>query len=311
MGGPHSRDCARKNELIWRQKRRNRQSESERVKERKRKQQAFEDVKQASSGQDLLESLDVLVEEEWLGGYDEINGNIYRAFALGSFPWPTCHFSIGALRSNAKFFGALTIWLTQIVGPAVMLTMQLRNFSDWKFSFSPWQTNFGDRLLGFLLINAFNLNAFFEASREAGMFDKVTTLVNYFGGDKFYGNTRLLLLIGEVTNCYVFIISCLCTTLVLGAAESTKDILFDALGILFLYNLDDIGSAQLGFVSADDWPGHRLAWLYQQISTEDGCPEPGVDRHIYTVTRSIILVFALSLPCLYVVTDFLGVSSEA
>merc|ERR1712194_425093 len=59
---------------------------------------------------------------------------------------------------------------------------------------------------------------------------------------------------------------------VVGASESPKDVMFDALGLLFLYNLDDIGG-EFGFVDEDDWPGVRLGWIYQEMVLHDWKPE--------------------------------------
>jgi hypothetical protein len=216
-------------------------------------------------------------------------------------------YSMPCLRANAKFFGAVIIWLTQVIGPMVMLVTNLQKSSEWRFSLSPWETHFGDRLLGFMLVCTFNLNAFFEATREAASWEKISSLFTFVGCGKKRNTSYVMLYIGAATNCYVFITSCCCTTLLLGNAEGTKDILFDALGILFLYNLDDISSGQLGFVGQDDWPGHRLAWMYGQIESEnDECPAPGAGRHLYKFTRVIILMLGIILPAAYVVTDFGG-----
>merc|ERR1712032_1014670 len=46
--------------------------------------------------------------------------------------------------------------------------------------------------------------------------------------------------------------------------------------MLFLYNLASIGS-ELGFVDADDWPGDRLGWIFQEMVRKDWEP-PSTDR---------------------------------
>merc|ERR1712224_526293 len=72
------------------------------------------------------------------------------------------------------------------------------------------------------------------------------------------------LFFGALVNCWVVIWSCLDMYVVVGASESPQDLLLDALGLLFLYRLDDVGG-DLGFVDQDDWPGRRLAWLYNEL----------------------------------------------
>jgi len=64
----------------------------------------------------------------------------------------------------------------------------------------------------------------------------------------------------------------LASYVVVGGSETPKDVLLDALGMLFLYNLDRIGR-EMGFVDRDDWPGDRLGWIFQEMVKKDWGPQ--------------------------------------
>merc|ERR1712066_1174916 len=70
------------------------------------------------------------------------------------------------------------------------------------------------------------------------------------------------LVMGAIVNCWVVFWSALDMYVVCGASNTPQDLLMDALGLLFLYNLDDIGG-DMAFLEEDDWPALRLAWIYE------------------------------------------------
>lgn len=312
--GPHNHDCWKKNEKLSRHRRKNMLSKREKDDLHKKQAEAIEEVKKATSGQELLDALDVFVDEAWSGGIDELEGNIYRAAAFGSFPWPSCDCSCGdeewsappCIWRNAKFFGGMCIWLTQIIGPFFMLYQNVKEYEDWQFSLDPWAEKFGEKLVGLTLLCMFNLNAYFEVTRESQSWEKISSLFVALECHHKRNTSHFMLTVGCITNCYVFISSCICTTLVMGAAESVQDVLFDALAILFLYNLDDINSGQVSFVTPDDWPGSDFAWLYQEISSKGEVPQPGRAKYVYSVTRVCIGVLSLTLPVFFVFSSVSG-----
>lgn len=55
--------------------------------------------------------------------------------------------------------------------------------------------------------------------------------------------------------------------MVLWLAENPKDIVFDALGLLFLYNLDDLGS-NLDLITEKEWDPKWMGLLYSQLLTK-------------------------------------------
>lgn len=79
------------------------------------------------------------------------------------------------------------------------------------------------------------------------------------------GSCEFFLFVGAFMNGWVIFWLSLDVYFVIGTAGNVQDVLFDALGLTFLYNLDDI-SGDLGFVDGDDWPGTQLAWVHENIA---------------------------------------------
>merc|ERR1712157_601813 len=84
------------------------------------------------------------------------------------------------------------------------------------------------------------------------------------GNTKFQAPGGYFLGVGAFINCWIVMWTCLDMFVVVGASKTPQDLLLDSLGLLFLYNLDDIGG-ELGFVNEDDWPGLRIAWIYDEL----------------------------------------------
>lgn len=98
----------------------------------------------------------------------------------------------------------------------------------------------------------------------------------------------------------------------------------DALGMLFVYNLDDI-SGDLGFVDHDDWDGLRLAWIYHEMVLPNWQPREGNERDKtsedmtfigilvqagYTITTVLLLIMVFVLPVLAMITPFRAISPD-
>jgi len=280
-------------------------------------QQALKEAKDATSGRELVEGILVLVQEEWLGGVESMPGNVYRAAAFGGLPFPSCKAFCTALcnRENpsvwahAKYFGGVFIWFVQVLGPTVLLINNLWKYDEWKiFSFGPWSINkaFGSRLLSLFLIILFNLNTLAQLESDAGSWEKLTQLFRFLNCNRKKDCHIKFMYIGAITNCYVMLTSCCCVCFLLGQAESTKDILFDALAILFLVYLDDIGEkAQVSFLNKENWPGRRFTWVHEQmIRGDDPVPESDKFSCIFRVVRYLLLVLFVVLPLFFCVTDF-------
>jgi len=132
-------------------------------------------------------------------------------------------------------------------------------FDDWIFMPST-------KALGLVFILSFILNGLFLAIEERSTWKNIYNTFRFLDwkNDKFIMPGRVWLSMSAFVNCWVLLWSCLDMYVVVGASVGPQDLVMDALGLLFLQNLDDVGS-DLGFISADDWPGLRLAWIYNEL----------------------------------------------
>jgi len=183
------------------------------------------------------------------------------------------------------------------------------NFSDWyKF----------DALVKFiatLFVFCFITNGVFVLMDEYKSWCKIDKTFRILKTHTT-GLCEYWLYVDVLTNCWVIINCCVAAYLVLGTADNAKDVLFDALALLFIYNLDDV-SGDLGFVDHDEWPGHKIAWVYDFLENnptpaEDNSSDDEFDTQqasyffiaIYMLTLVLLSVFAIVFPVAFMLTPF-------
>merc|ERR1712194_509193 len=117
----------------------------------------------------MMESMKVLVDADWLIGIELVEGNIYRAFAFGSFPEPifAIQTTVGetfwsGVAANGKVLGAATIWIVQIMGPMSIIQSYVQKWLDDDTDVPDMKEYPGTKLLGLALVIMFNVNAYFE-----------------------------------------------------------------------------------------------------------------------------------------------------
>jgi len=304
------------------------EQESEKAKMDNTKAQLMEAV----SGQDLLLRAEVLIHQNWLGKIQALPGNIYRIGAFGrlaDYRADTTHKSLG------KILGWTAIWVIQVFGPPAIWLSTVFAWGikgDMRFHWHKWDVDLSDwehialtKLLALVFQICFVLNGLYVIMQNRDDWIKIHTIIRYMRhynlAMKF--RWRYFLYLGALTNMWVVLWCCADTVVVLGSSESPKDVLFDSLGLLFLYNLDDIGG-EFGFVSESDWPGDRLGWIYSEMVLENwhteevGSPRHkdeefkeenwGVGGHIvmccFRLTTYILCLALLVYPAFNVMTPF-------
>jgi len=143
--------------------------------------------------------------------------------------------------------------------PGGKMPHEVKLWDDWKHIGST-------RCLGVVFIVLFILNAAFVMLEEKKSWKDVYNTFRFLDelNSKFKMSGQFSLCMGGLVNCWVVVWSCVDMYVVVGASMSPQDLLMDALGLLFLYNLDDIGG-DLGFIDEDDWPSLRIAWIYNEL----------------------------------------------
>merc|ERR1712039_1012836 len=117
-----------------------------------------------------------------------------------------------------------------------------------------------------VIIFGFVLNARFVIQKEKKAWIKINSIFLYLKKNcrNFSLAGRYFLYLGAFTNNYLVIMCSLNFLFCVGASESPKDLIIDAIGLLFIFNLDDV-AGELGFVDEEDWPAKALAWIYSQM----------------------------------------------
>jgi len=334
-------------------------SAQERAEEAKEIEFAKSAIFEATSGENLMMRAQNLIDEDWLGKIDELPGNIYRIAAFGGLslgPQDCC--SMDIFQNIARLAGALVIFAIQLCGPpAVFMTMALGigiqpeqafKWDQWcnsnttmplgedsscsfrDYAASDWNSETGHplpKMLGVMFVFCFSLNGLFVILDEFRGWCQIDGTLRYldYNTPLFAWSGEWLLYLDAFMNCWVVTWCVLDAYLLIGSSGSVKDVLYDSLSLIFLYNLDDIGG-NLGFVNHDDWDGHRLGWIYDQMVKKNWNPygydteanEDEEEAHFesclvvyyYRFHAFLLGVLALVLPVLMIITPFGRIAPE-
>jgi hypothetical protein len=243
---------------------------------------AKDKILEAKTIEHMFDTALEFIDDEWLADIDELPGNIYRIAALGTLTEGLFHDADPSitLMKLVRIFGFVSIFLVQLFGPPLLVASvftgwgtdrgddgeQFIHWASWEASTIDVQTLTTTKLLSCLFLFVFQLNGLYVLIQEKQSWVKIHKTFRYLKHNTPNMDVRggHFLIIGACTNSWVVIMTSIASFTVLGASFSPRSLLFDALGLLFLYNLDDIDSA-LGFVSEDDWDGVRLGWIYREM----------------------------------------------
>jgi len=306
------------------------------------KSEAKDLILEAHSMSAMFTAAEENIDEDWLGDIDELPGNIYRIAALGTLTGNLFEKDVDPSEAFARLVrlvGCVTIFLIQICGPPLLIASVyfdwgvLRengiSWGDWEPSLSDWVAIKTTKILSTLFLFVFSINGLYVILQEKQSWLKIYKTFRYLKHNtpNFDVRGEHFLILGPIVNSWVILLTCIASFTILGASFSPRNVLFDALGLLFLYNLDDI-DGDLGFVSTDDWDGLRLGWVYKEMvepnyrNSNVSCEEQsaydaedigptgkGVLR-LYDVVSMLLLVAALVMPAVAFVTPFLAIVPE-
>mmetsp|Transcript_70078 Transcript_70078/g.212019 ORF Transcript_70078/g.212019 Transcript_70078/m.212019 type:complete len:458 (+) Transcript_70078:79-1452(+) len=258
----------------------------------KQEQQSMEfarkQILEAVSSSDLLERAENLIEEDWLGKIDAMPGNMFTIGAFGDLNLAEPATSLKGLKAKVRWLGCVAIAFIQLIGPPAILFSTIFSWGiqsdrvyEWKkwdvtnpdIALSDWEHMKATKVLGMAAQFCFILNALFLVLDEKQSWFKIYNIHRYLmrSTPNFDLSGQHFLYLGAFINNWAVLWCCLSSYVVVGASQSPKAVLFDALGLLFIYNLDDIGG-DLGFVDEDDWPGERLGWIFEEMVKKDWHP---------------------------------------
>lgn len=271
------------------------QKENERAKEK-----ALQSLEQVTSTQELVDVADEVIQADWLMDIEELDGNMFSLAAFYQLPlqkyWhkrqkierqedpdpimmkrlQRC--DVMEQKGWASLIGCVLILLVQIsCPPAIFLSYVLDlglsgekswHMSKWQPSIEDWKTNTLSKCMAILFMLMIILNGIFEVLHERHTFLHLDRIFTYFQHNYGYKHQELqgewFLYVGAMINNWVLLWCCLDAFVVVGPAQCPKDVVMDALGLLFLSHLDDIGG-ELGFFESDIWPGAQLGWIHDKM----------------------------------------------
>lgn len=281
---------------------------------------------------DLLRVANEEIEEDWM---DQIMpGNIYRVLAFGGI-------GTDGYKYAMKIFYAMLVVLIQWIAPPYLFLAQVYDWESkvnatainttnfdmfkvqgqldltkWHPSLMEWQVMPCTKMLQVLFITVFALNALWVLVDDCEAFEQADRLWDYLNrltDIEFHGEYWLWL--GALTHCWLVTWSVAAHFVLIGSCTDFKDVVFDSLGMLFLYNLDDVGG-DLGFLDDDDWRGAQLKWMYDQMvmtqwpdhrdvdDEQDNHPMSCVCSCAYGAAKLILSTFLVVLPILSIITPW-------
>jgi hypothetical protein len=311
-------------------------------------------IMEAENSKDLLERAEWLIKEEWLNRVEALPGNIFSMGAFGEFSGTlsgylklmgfvliTCIQLIAPpliLVSKLHNFGTFTgdgkdfLWecwslAGMFLGPPLDAEVCWERAGGQDEAHLPgqlpdmfydWTHVSTTKSLGFLFTMAFCLNGWFVLMEEAKTWKDLYNTFRYIEihTPKFVFRGEWCFILGAFVNIWVVVFCSIDTYVVVGGSRSPQDLLLDALGMLFLYNLDDIGG-DLGFVDEDDWDGERIAWIYEEcvknvddaIFDEDSLDFQGqVILNCFIFFKWFVLAMCFALPALAALTPFMVIA---
>lgn len=303
--------------------------------EMRNKKTAKDNILQKSrSGQELLIRADNLIDQDWLGGIDEMPGNIYRIAAFGGIHiFLNAPKRLDALQNIARYFGTFLIVIVQLIAPPALFCTYtigvgtgkskqytwsawclLSNDPDCASSLNDWRGEEGwwlPKTAGLVFMCLFSLNGLFVIIDERRAWKQLDCMLKYLDAHtpKFKWSGESMLYLDVFMNCWVVFWCTMDAYLLVGSSRTMKDVLFDSLSLLFLYNLDDV-SGDLGFVNADDWDGLRLGWIYDQMVRVNYDPfEPEEIEHTDLESVELEIDALVCIGCYNVTIVFLGIAA--
>ena len=189
-----------------------------------------------------------------------IPGNMYRWWGLGIMTNP----------KSIQNMGLLCIVAAQAFAPPACIFNNLyrMDWTHWSFGVADWDprapSSFSKHVVATIFLFMFTLNGLMVIKQEriasmkiSAMLERKQEVEPEYNKDVNY----CWLITGRIMNCVVVLECCAITYFSFVLSDTPMDVLFNAMAVTFLYNLDDIGG-EMGFLGDEDWDGEELGKLY-------------------------------------------------
>jgi len=255
-----------------------------------------------------------------------ISGNLYMYRSVAKFGDES-----GLFQDPMEWQVKLGLWIVitvQTVGPPCILAWAWHNidFSENIIGFTEWDWRKGlssvsQRLLGVLFLVLFILNGSYALATDREETEKMVRMCKVF--DRASKRTKFddahapwpppepfWLWLGAFINSFCLISCAFCMFLLFVIAEDgPKDVLFDAFGLTFLYNLDDVGG-DLGFLDSK-WDADQMGDIYGVLAEQTQLmDEIDSERqkewtpdNVYQIAQILAKLLLFCLPLAFVVIE--------
>jgi len=211
---------------------------------------------------------------------DDLPGNLYRYWAVGHFLQDVTSVhgtredreGVGCTYGCVRFWGGLIVMAIQFFGPPAILwwvywRTDLSNLQlGLRFGHVETSEEFITCALGFLLFSCMVLNGIIVVRNERKSMEQLGHLLNVTDHLGTRASIKWWWLwIDAFLNGWVVILSSVAMFFLLEIETTPKDVLFDALSLTFLYNLDDAGG-DMGFLDKG-WDSHLYGSLCSALAT--------------------------------------------
>eukprot|EP00929_Paragymnodinium_shiwhaense_P067924 TRINITY_DN34138_c1_g4_i3.p1 TRINITY_DN34138_c1_g4~~TRINITY_DN34138_c1_g4_i3.p1 ORF type:complete len:445 (+),score=97.18 TRINITY_DN34138_c1_g4_i3:152-1486(+) len=269
-----------------------------------------------------------------------VAGDLYTYMALRGFGESSGLFQV---RSDILLLlGLFLIIVVQLLAPLTILIWSAYRI-DWfpdgawvtseKFQYVPGSdekgiTYIGQNILGAVFIVLFNLNGTYVMRSHHTRMQRLLDMTELFqvvaarNPDHFQVPRTYWLWVGAYVNCICLIFCALSLPpLLILVEEGPKGVVFDALGLTFLYNLDDV-AGDLGFLD-DKWDDNTFGDIYgglaDQIASGHGelltqkmrseRETSGTPDKLFTCGYFVMMVLVIVAPLGFLFGNFLPVGN--
>mmetsp|Transcript_33966 Transcript_33966/g.78583 ORF Transcript_33966/g.78583 Transcript_33966/m.78583 type:complete len:453 (-) Transcript_33966:90-1448(-) len=233
-----------------------------------------------------------------------ISGNIYRYWALG-----------GKKPTWLLYVGVRFVFLIQLIAPFSIGRWACYQYEWWtseirfvKYHFGSFEYGFSHVLgtiLQILFAYCISLHALSIVKKAAKGNSELFMLVTHLSiPEKERGPAVFFLFLDCFMTCYLTMVCLVDMVLIFTFAASPKDICFDALGLLFIFRLHEVGG-DLDYISEQDFNSERIGELCHHVRN---CKvlrehEKDLDEHesfrrslMWNATELLIYLILLLIP---------------
>ncbi|CEM39836.1 unnamed protein product [Vitrella brassicaformis CCMP3155] len=164
------------------------------------------------------------------------------------YTWMACASFQDMKRHPVTMFLCLCVSFVQIAGPLLLLYtgVSALDFKSWDFFISKTSfNNISTKVIAIFFVLLFNINAVIVSrtfQRDAFLLIAIPGVLK---SDFFFA-------LGNFSNSLCVLLCCASLPLIFWRSEGVQDVVFDALGTIFLFNLDNVGG-DLGLISEGQW----------------------------------------------------------